>query len=46
MDEVGRTELDAEGWYDIGEEDNSFRDIGSDKVECSGEDDHVKDVID
>ncbi len=46
MNEVGRAELDAEGGDHVCKEDDSLGDIGSDKVQGRGEDDHVEDVVD
>jgi hypothetical protein len=46
VDEVWRNEFCEEGWDHIGEQDNTFRDGGTNKVKGSGEDDNVGDIID
>ena len=45
MDEVRRYELGDEGGEDVGEEDDGFRDAGTDEVECRGEDYYVENII-
>lgn len=44
--EVGAQELDDEAGDDIAKEDDAFGDSRADKVEGSGQDDYVDDIID
>ena len=46
MDEVWGSELYACAGDDVGEENDGFRNGGSDEVEGCGEDDDVEDVVD
>lgn len=46
VDEVWRTKLGQEGGNDICEQDDAFRNIGSNEIKGSGENDHIENVID
>ena len=46
MNDIGCAELGQEGRYDVGQKNDAFRDVGADKVKCSGENNDIKNVID
>lgn len=46
MDEVGGGQLGQEGGEDVGEQDETLGDVGTDEVLGGGEDDDVQDIID
>ena len=46
VDEVWRTKLGQEGRNDICEQDDAFRNVGSNEIKGSGENDHIENVID
>lgn len=46
MDKVRGDEFRKEGGQNIGEEDESFRDRGTDKVNSRREDDNIADIVD
>ena len=46
MYKIWGDEFGEERGYDICEEDDGFGNIGTNKVECGGEDDNVGDIVD
>lgn len=45
MDVVGSSELGEEGWDYVREQDDAFGYGGTDKIESSGKDDDVENII-
>ena len=45
MDEVGRAQLHEEGGYDIAKEHDALGDSWTDKIEGSGENDDIEDIV-
>lgn len=46
MNDIRCAELGQEGRYDVGQKNDAFRDVGADKVKCSGENNNIENVID
>lgn len=46
VDKVRRGQFGHEGRYDVGKEDDSFGETGTDEIERCRQDDYVEDIID